>query len=225
MPKDWPFDLFLNVTAELIGIVATVFLIDRLLERRERRRWLPAKNLVYSELLTVTAQVLACATPNRERTNLVYSFGAVTTTVDMPKDLQSLTEASDVDDIAIELSIRTSDERAHLADRLTGLGSDVSGCLRSSEFLIEPELLSMLLRLRSDLNEMQTMKDLIDTERLEVGRFEPFSIHLNRVAGSAGAVARWLDGRATRKMPFKEAEKELLNRIDTALASKRIGST
>ena len=44
------YDFLLNLLSEAIGIIITVFIVDRLLKRREERLWLPSKHLVYRYL-------------------------------------------------------------------------------------------------------------------------------------------------------------------------------
>jgi hypothetical protein len=46
-------DFLSNLLAETLGIVVTVFLVDRLLKRREERLWLPSKHMVYRNLFEI----------------------------------------------------------------------------------------------------------------------------------------------------------------------------
>ena len=47
----WIFDqLWPNLVSEAIGIVVTVLVIDGLLQRRERKRWAPARLIIARQL-------------------------------------------------------------------------------------------------------------------------------------------------------------------------------
>lgn len=43
----WDSDFLSNIVAEALGIIVTVFVIDRLLAIRDRRRWSPAKSVAF----------------------------------------------------------------------------------------------------------------------------------------------------------------------------------
>jgi hypothetical protein len=44
-------DLVGNLASEIIGIAVTVFLIDRIIEAREKRSWRPAKRVIHRRVL------------------------------------------------------------------------------------------------------------------------------------------------------------------------------
>ena len=46
-------DFLLNLLSEAIGIVVTVFIVDRLLKRREERLWLSSKHLAHHKLFEI----------------------------------------------------------------------------------------------------------------------------------------------------------------------------
>jgi len=46
----WLLDFLSNLAAEGIGIIVTIFVIDRLLKRREERLWLASKHHIYRKL-------------------------------------------------------------------------------------------------------------------------------------------------------------------------------
>jgi hypothetical protein len=73
-------DFFLNILAEAIGIVITVFWLDKLIKKREREReelrWLPAKQLVYYHLTYSITTLLEFLSGDRiHDTSFIYFFG------------------------------------------------------------------------------------------------------------------------------------------------------
>ena len=60
-------EAILNGWVELGGILLTVPVIDRLLQRREKKRWKPAKQFLYSDLFRITEKLLSSLTPPRLR--------------------------------------------------------------------------------------------------------------------------------------------------------------
>ncbi len=51
-------DLLLNIISEAIGILVTVFIIDRIIQRNEIMRWKPAKCLYFARLLGILENFL-----------------------------------------------------------------------------------------------------------------------------------------------------------------------
>jgi hypothetical protein len=56
-------DFFLNLGAELFGIIATVFVIERVLAWRETKRWQHARNWVYGDVLETVDKLLMALLP------------------------------------------------------------------------------------------------------------------------------------------------------------------
>ena len=53
MISTWLCDLSNNLVAECIGIIVTVFVINVLLDRREKARWKPAQDRVYKNIVDI----------------------------------------------------------------------------------------------------------------------------------------------------------------------------
>lgn len=56
--EDVTQDIILNLIAEALGIIATVFIIDRIIMNREERRWRPSRQAVYARLLIIIDELL-----------------------------------------------------------------------------------------------------------------------------------------------------------------------
>src|SRR5215208_5251030 len=76
------FDMGLSLFADALGILITVFLVDRIIKRREEARWKPARYPVYSKFLRFNSRILSALIPFLpfvKSKNLVYGFDKVHT--------------------------------------------------------------------------------------------------------------------------------------------------
>jgi hypothetical protein len=70
-------NLITNGALEVAGILLTVFLVQRWVDKREVRRWLPLKHQMYASLLNTTDTLVLKLSPHQpsERHKLAYYFG------------------------------------------------------------------------------------------------------------------------------------------------------
>ncbi len=63
-------DLLLNLSAEIFGIVVTVFVIERIIAWRESRAWLPARRGLHEKLLDIITDLMRDLTQGMDPPNL-----------------------------------------------------------------------------------------------------------------------------------------------------------
>jgi hypothetical protein len=75
--SDLATDLLLNLGAEAVGILVTVMIINKILERREEARWRPTKQYLYSSLSSKAESLVTYLTPRLECQSeaFMYEFG------------------------------------------------------------------------------------------------------------------------------------------------------
>lgn len=150
-------DFILNLTSEMIGIIVTIFFIDKLLKNREEKRWQPSKDLVHGKILELTddylfnilrARLLSFISKERK----VFYFGEVKIyTHGSYKEAHlsdiyfSFKDESDINDI-------TKEPQREIMPIFSELKSNLQVILQSSAFLLDSELLKIVLDLENDLS-------------------------------------------------------------------------
>ncbi len=153
----WIPDLALNLIAEIIGIVATVFFVDRLLKKIESRKLLPSRNFLYSRLINHLDNVLLNSLPPTANPNIfyVYEFGdVVVTTTEENIELSNV----DINKKFLQKSRKYSgklslNNKIRALNELSQEKDEIDKILSSAIVLIEPELLSSLMKLQRVLGD------------------------------------------------------------------------
>ncbi|MDQ1637954.1 MAG: hypothetical protein QOF62_1293 [Pyrinomonadaceae bacterium] len=155
-------DFSLNLLSEVIGILVTVFFVDRLLKRREDRRWAPAKNLLEARLFKLAEQIIFAVIGIGEGYEAwgklrMYYFGEAT--------VMSYCNAEQIDSKYIFRVIEANRARSE-SSRLRfdyrpfpEAQGKLNAILDTSAFLIDPEAIELLLQLDEELRRLITPRD------------------------------------------------------------------
>lgn len=66
-----------NLAAEIIGILVAVFLVDRLITAREKRRWKPSRDIAYARIVKAVGEfLLAVQSPPKTVVGSVFNYGS-----------------------------------------------------------------------------------------------------------------------------------------------------
>lgn len=206
-----------NLLPEIIGIVLTVFLVDKLIQRREDARWLPSKYFLYSRLISHFDEVMWATIPFlMSGTKYIYEFGnAVATTLDTGMDL-SIPETNK----KVWLEIRdyskkiTLENKIEILQKLSDEKDEIDNILASSISLIEPELSSILMKLQGELGNAKNMIAILPIdEKLPPFEFaqnaDLFSLCIYNATVSAHEAKNWVVRKATNKRTTDEFAQEL----------------
>src|SRR5215213_6628126 len=82
-------NLIWDVVVQAAGIFLTVFIIERWLEKREEKRWLPLKHRTYILLIMITRSLIFDLSPHKpseSQKSLYYYFGNRAVISSVPKD-------------------------------------------------------------------------------------------------------------------------------------------
>jgi hypothetical protein len=184
MPQ-WVPDLALNIFSEVVGIVLTVFFIDRIIKNREEKRWIRTKNFIYVRLLrfsSVVAISLVTLTTHRLKRN-IYNFGGIAVgcnefNVDITEDYEKEITANirpKLEGWAVDHKIRAAKHLSALLDKLDSILNDIS-------HLIDPELLTVLFELRESLEKMDDVGLQLELDKYtSVGGTESFEYGLWKI--------------------------------------------
>jgi hypothetical protein len=158
-PEKW-LDLGLNLFSEVVGILVTVFLVDRVLKRREEARWKATKGFIYSRLTNLVARIFDQFLPSAYSEQfplLDVSFGKSSPPMLIIRDLRQL-------DLNAETVINLL--RNELADEplrrwmvstvevLTAIQHEINGIINDATVFLEPEVLTILFTLRDHIEFM-----------------------------------------------------------------------
>lgn len=209
-------DILANFISEAVGILITVFIIDRLIKAQEERRWLPLRYFVYAKLIELTGKLLLCILPPnlRETTNVVYEYGLVSCfpQVEIPPEW---------DDVGIAEVLSEIDQSIRLqgtfdVDLLSTSKLQIDDILGKAAFLMEPEFLALLLELDRTLTTSMRIKPDLKDER---SRWD-FVLRLTQIALAAIEVKAWLDQKVSRKVITEITTEQILketNKLSTKL--------
>ncbi|MBO0720187.1 MAG: hypothetical protein J2P41_05160 [Blastocatellia bacterium] len=142
-------DFLVNLASEAVGIIFTVFILDRMLKRREERLWLTSKHHIYRKLFELCDGFLLKVlrvTPAREPR--WFYFGAV-------KIL-----GSEIFSKQNEFQARSMIEASMPGDTLTFIydapylnaRNEVEGILHNSAHILGPELTALLVSFNNSVS-------------------------------------------------------------------------
>lgn len=211
-------DLILNIVSEIIGIALTVFLVDKMLEKREKKRWAPSKNILYGRLIefidTLMPSVVPITTPSVQT---YYFFDEVfEVCIEHKLDFESFQGKENLKEaISLELAVLGPDEKKRIANRLFELGKDLDTILTSGMVLFEPELLSLLFELKQNLRNMDERRRPSNVESDDFPRpkdyIDLFAIAVCKIAVNAYNVKAYLKAKTTQIKTMEEMMKELFD--------------
>ena len=195
-------DLFLNLLSEFIGIIVTVFIIDRILKRREERRWLPSKQLLHGKLFQSTYDIISSIVPfdMNDPSPFLYSFGEfqVFPSVNIDDDILKLGK---MNDICAELV----NSKKFDITLLTYHREKLSELLERWVILIEPEHLTKLLALEQSLDTaLRTSVNFEDSSSIS-----DYAFLLSEVVVFASDHGQWLVKKADKKITFDEFSNQI----------------
>jgi len=155
-------DFLLNLLSESIGILVTVFFVDRLLKRREDERLAPAKHLLEARLFKLAEQIIYAVIGIGEGHEAwgrlrMYHFGE--------SSVMSYCNVERIDSRYIFQVIEVNRDRSESSGlrfdygSLTEARGKLNSILDTSAFLIEPEAIELLLRLDEELMRVFNPKD------------------------------------------------------------------
>ncbi|MBW4634939.1 MAG: hypothetical protein KME30_24450 [Iphinoe sp. HA4291-MV1] len=209
-------DLLLNLFTEFVGILITVFVIDRLMKWREERRWLPLKHFVYAQLLEMAGRLLHCILSAKliKITNIIYEFGLVSSCplVEIELGLDEVT----ITDLLSEIEQKIQLEKQFDIELLSKSKQQLDNILDKYAFLVEPELLALLLELEraltSSLKLEANCEDKTSRWSLVLG--------LTQIALTVLELKAWLEQKASRRVVTEISTEEMLkatNKLNSKL--------
>lgn len=186
---------------QALGIIITVAVIERYIERREAKRWEPAKHLMYVDLFNVTELILQELTPNlpnKAGPLRTYAFGEhqpISALGEAFLDELDETDTEDYEEPALWVIERRSDLLREIETNLRDI------LRRSSNMLeLEPELSALSFQLESDLGfTLRELASHVETGGEDDIRKKASAAvgHFELVVASANKLRRWLEGQAT----------------------------
>lgn len=208
----------INIGTTILGIIATVFWIDRKIKEREELQWLPSQHFIYSKFIEISGNGLLYTLPTRgiKSSEDIYYFGNVSSPLkyEIRTDLEGLDLYADWE---VELKILTPKEIERKIDRLTDILSEINAILTQSSYLLKPDFLSLILDARQKLEEIRSSKILLPTqenaEEIDSPDVLILTSELIMLATSFNNIQDWLIQKADKKETQKELEKRIFGNI------------
>jgi hypothetical protein len=222
-------DLGLNLLTEAVGIFVTVFLIDRIIKKREEARWKPSKNIVYYRLTELVWYLFVNFSPpslHKDLEPVEISFGGIDTgTV---KDISSL----DLDMFVLEpfLQREWADQLlgpwlAEHRTYMTEAKNTLDGIINDSTVFLEPEVLSLIFLLKQEVdnfllfltNILNVLEETDETYLRNWASYHVLVTLTRRLLAAAQMLEKWLIQQCTRKRTLNEIYDEVLAGLDGAI--------
>lgn len=139
----WISNVFWNIIISILGIIFTVFIIDRNAKKREDERWEPAKGIVNSKVFSELLRIVYLLIPKsaNEQNFHSYQFGPIS--VGTPYDVTTLKNA----DVTISGN-KLKGLNSLSVKPLVDVNERIDKIINDFPQLIDPELLSMLIYLQ-----------------------------------------------------------------------------
>jgi len=151
-------DMLLNLFAEALGILATVFLVDKLLKRREQTRWQYVKQITLVRLFDITTKIILSVIPRSwidfSKTNIdSYKFGTQYRPILM--DEKQLLQLCDVLGKSTEAQIvEINEHKNEILNVLRGCETTLSNVIGQAGFLVEPDIMELTLTLQNSIQDI-----------------------------------------------------------------------
>jgi len=184
-------NLLWDVLLQALGIFITVFVIQRWIEKREEKRWLPLKNVTYMLLFSTTEKLVRELSPHYhgESRVSIYYFGDRMSASSVPKEFGEKLLTTDSTRFIKRAKEITEQRPDLLSDVYQDLRADVA---RGSVALArEPELSKLLADL--DLALEAAIK-AINSPEDSAPKY--LAQHFRWVAQSAYKLNKWLKSQA-----------------------------
>lgn len=219
MPPDRWADLGLNLLAEALGIIATVFLVDRIIKKREDARWKPSKHFVYSKLVEITSNLFTTILPisiQRQTDYFIYEFGEIRSFPALDMDKVDLSDEKLKSQLYTDLGSSSIGNWIKIRNDMTEIQERMDEVIGDSAFFLEPEILSLLLTLRNEIDNfvVRTPKfsGAAANGHLSEDVFFPIAYSISQLLTAAKNVERWLVNQSTRKLTYEDFRRELLEK-------------
>lgn len=144
-------DLGLNLLSEVIGIVITVFLVDKVIQRREEKRWKPAKHLVYAKLLKLIDSFTGELFPMEylKINNDFVFFGEIEV---QPHWIVKSESDPHFNNLLFSLEEKIDAEKDLCFAKLPEVAKKIDEILMQYSYLLEPEIISILMKIREHID-------------------------------------------------------------------------
>lgn len=159
-------DLLLNLLSEVIGILVTVFLVDKLIKRREEKRNERSKSLSYAMLFNLTTELLDMIVPESStgKVEHAYMFDLFPVT---SQEYGSFPSKKFVQMQHEEIS-RFAKHFEHLdISKIRGIKREIDSLILRTAYLIESDLRSMLTALDWSISSLSNLED-VDEEKKDI---------------------------------------------------------
>lgn len=195
-----------NLIAEAIGILVTVFLVDRIIQWREAKKWRPSKNLIKAKLFRIayglTTSILGQLFLFKHSSELhFFYFGSVKAV-----SAGSFRKVGS-DEILKELEEKIKSwkevEIYFNKDSLNKTYQELSNILEISSFLFEPKLHRLILELEHELASTIDLSTYYKTSEQEVPLSE-LRASLHRTLLWANIICLYLEENADKVRSFSE---------------------
>lgn len=212
-------DLLLNLVAEGLGIVITIFFIDRLLRKREEEKWRPMREYIFAKIFETLGdfldKVLGSYFESEKRGDYVfYAFGEIKvfgspsyanvhpfSVIKNLNDYRLLFEAFKEKFDPVPLKILSEKLRWHLS---------------TSAQILEPDLLNLLTRLEDKASgySQVLLRDDVDLEQEMNG----FSAYMYEIVTLAIHARVYLEKKSNGTQPIDEVLKQSMRDVENANA-------
>src|SRR5215216_5991554 len=203
-------DMLTNLLAELFGIVVTVVVIDRLIARRENKRWRPATNFFFFELFIITKKLMDTLAPRENFRGKVckYRFGDRLHPIKaVPSEEFAKGRLENIKTIEfVNPATRVIDQRprflSEYRQRLSNLLSQSQGVLAREPKLVElvSELYEQLRYVADTVDEQRSSADASYAMKGDQDLVPDFE----KVARQACRVRLWLEKKASSVEPIEQ---------------------
>jgi hypothetical protein len=186
-------DLIPNLISSVFEIIITVFVIDRLVSKKEEKRWRPTKLLLFVNLLEIQDRLLFELLPNKFLKPQIqsYRFG----------DLTGVTtyEIVEFSSPAIQEELRKRAEAISnvIKNTLDVIAARLDSLMVANAHVIEPDLLHLLLGLDRALDRLRSFQANQPASLTEMER-EDLRELFERVIVRSLDIRTWVLNKATR---------------------------
>lgn len=201
-----------NVSTTLVSFTVAVLVIDFLNERREGQRWLPAKHLLYTQLLEAIDEFLGNVMPLECFSgfgidSFLYDFGTSTT--------EWIRQLNDDWLAKLNSSVETlvDDDGSYEIEQIGELKHKIDAMLLNTQQLWEPGLTDLVLQLNKSLLAQPRYVAIVE---------DPTSLHKKRLGYYLQTiiiytvqVMQWLESKADRHLTHEQ----FLEEFDKSLMS------
>ncbi len=181
-------NLTLNIITEVLGIIITVFFVDRIIKRNDNRRWKPVKSVLFAEVFRSIQDILyqmPIDFVTTSRGGYLFGNSSVSSRVEIIEPFPLLDPLTQ----ALEQSIQHTNKLN--VKGLLFAYRHINSVVGNRDFMLPPELLELILKLNNAFRILERLHN-DEIEASDYDKKKLIAAFVSRIMNTSYEINKWL---------------------------------